>query len=83
MRGRRLALVGPEPLTASAGGNAVPTGHEPTPLPVETVSTPVERSRNRGPSKAVDATVEQAQAMVAATRAKLADIDKLLGDMPE
>jgi chemotaxis protein MotC len=74
--------VGPEPL-APAHDNAVPADHQPAQLPVETVSAPTEQSRSRGPSKAVDATVEQAQAMVAATRAKLADIDKLLGDMPE
>jgi chemotaxis protein MotC len=75
--------VGPEPVKPAAQDNAEPADHQPARLPVETVSAPTEQSRNRGPSKAVDATVEQAEAMVAATRAKLADIDKLLGDMPE
>jgi chemotaxis protein MotC len=75
--------IGPEPVKAAAHDNAAPADREAPPLPVETVSAPTEQSRNRGPSKAVDATVQQAQAMVAATRAKLADIDKLLGDMPQ
>ena len=34
-------------------------------------------------AKNVDATAEQADAVVAATRAKLADIDLLIGDMPK
>lgn len=41
------------------------------------------QSRNRGPSRSVDASVEQAAATVASTRAKLVDIDRLIGDMPE
>lgn len=44
---------------------------------------PAAASRNRGPSKAVDASVEQAATKVAQTRAKLAEIDKLIGAMPE
>lgn len=73
-----VRTVGPDPVLAvaepAAGRQA---GQQPDPT-----SEPV-RSRNRGPSKAVDASVAQAEAMVAATRAKLADIDKLIGDMPE
>ena len=77
-----VRTVGSEPTAPSAHGDALPAGHE-TPPPVQAVSAPPAQSRNRGPSKAVDAMVEQAQAMIAATRAKLAAIDKLLGDMPE
>jgi hypothetical protein len=33
--------------------------------------------------KSIDATADKADAMVAQTRAKLADIDRLLGGMPE
>ena len=77
-----VRTVGPEPTAPAPHGDALPAGHE-TPPPVQAVSAPPAQSRNRGPSKAVDATVEQAQAMIAATRAKLAAIDKLLGDMPE
>ncbi|MDQ2705276.1 MAG: chemotaxis protein MotC [Pseudomonadota bacterium] len=53
----------------------------PYPVEAKTGPRPPPR-RNRGPGKAVDASVEQAQATVAAARTKLADIDKLLGDMP-
>ena len=72
-----------EPLTPAAHVNASRPDHEAAPPPVETISAPTAQSRNRGPTKAVDATADQADAMVAQTRAKLADIDKLLGDMPE
>ncbi len=78
-----VRIVGPEPMAPAARNDASPAGHEAAPPPVEAVSAGPVQSRNRGPSKAVDATVEQAQATAAATRAKLADIDKLLGDMPE
>ena len=79
----KVRTVGPEPLTPAAHDNASRPDREAAPPPVETISAPTAQSRNRGPSKAVDATADQADAMVAQTRAKLADIDKLLGDMPE
>lgn len=58
--------------------------------PAPTVDEPVAAgadapapSRNRGPSKGVDVSVERARATVAATRAKLANIDKVIGEMPQ
>jgi len=77
-------VVGPEAVLAVAGAETSPAGHEPVQHAAEqAVASLPAPSRNRGPSKAVDASVAQAEAMVAATRAKLADIDKLIGDMPE
>jgi chemotaxis protein MotC len=73
-----VRIVGPEPAVAAAE----PAEREARPLPVEVAAVPAQ-DRSRSPSKVVDVTVEQAQAMVAATRAKLADIDRLIGDMPE
>ncbi|MEW9804465.1 chemotaxis protein MotC [Mesorhizobium sp. ZMM04-5] len=68
---RPIRSVGPEPVITAAGDETAKT----TPVP--------SRSRSPGPGRGVDASVEKAEAMVAATRAKLADIDKLIGDMPE
>lgn len=72
-----VRTVGPDPVLAAAKPAA---GRE---AAQQTEPTEPMRSRSRGPGKAVDASVAQAEAMVATTRAKLADIDKLIGDMPE
>ena len=51
--------------------------------PAAAIADAPAQSRNRGPSKGVDASVERARATVAATRAKLANIDKVIGEMPQ
>ena len=74
---REIRRVGPDA--------AAPQGPAPTPSAgsdPEPVASPPP-ARNRGPIRKVDAFTEQAAAVVAATRAKLADIDRLIGDMPE
>jgi chemotaxis protein MotC len=78
--------VGPEshvasPVTA-APAQAPAVGHEP-PLSSEAKAVPVAASTQDNAGRSADATADQADTMVAQTRAKLADIDKLLGDMPE
>ena len=77
--------VGPEshapPLAAAAPAQAAAAGHE-TPHPAEPAVAPVAASAQDA-GKSVDAIADQADAVVAQTRAKLADIDKLLGDMPQ
>ena len=80
-----VRTVGPEPVVTAAP-------QEP-PAPIATDAHPASRrasvgtprcpSRPTGLTAGVDAAAEQTDAMVAETRAKLADIDKLLGDMPE
>lgn len=65
--------VGPEPVL-SAAPERPDTDHE---------AAPPAQGRNRGPGGAVDASFDKAAAMVATTRARLADIDRLIGDMPE
>lgn len=65
--------VGPAPVLAAAP-DAPATEHDAaSPAP----------GRERAQGRTVDATFQQAAAKVEATRAKLADIDKLIGDMPE
>ena len=79
-----VRIVGPEPMVTAAREEAPPAEHAPASESAEPAAAPASpATRNRGPSKSVDATVEQAAATVAAARAKLTAIDKLLGDMPE
>ena len=73
-----VRTVGPEPAVTAAP----PPESEAGPLPAKVAEAPAQ-SRSRSPSTVVDVTVERAQALVATTRVKLADIDKLIGDMPE
>jgi chemotaxis protein MotC len=78
-----VRIVGPEPMI-TAREEVPPAESGPPSNLAEQAATPaLPASRNRGPSKRVDATVEQAAATVAAARAKLTAIDKLLGDIPE
>lgn len=51
--------------------------------PVQAQAVPAAASASRDAGRSVDATVGRAEATVADTRAQLADIDRLLGDMPE
>lgn len=53
------------------------------PKDVPTSGEPAAAPGPDGAGKGMDATVDEAAAMVAATRAKLADIDRLLGEMPK
>ena len=72
--------VGPDPAVPAVQDAAPPAEHGQQSGTAEPI---LPAARNRGPSKSVDATVEQAAATVASVRAKLTAIDKLLGDMPE
>lgn len=67
--------VGPDPAVVAAPAEA--------PQAIEAEAVPVAASMQDDAGKSADATAEEAEATVAKTRAKLADIDKLLGDMPE
>jgi chemotaxis protein MotC len=63
----QVRTVGPEAVVTAPSG--------PDPAPGST--------RSRSPGTVVDASVERAEAMVASTRATLAEIDRLIGEMPE
>jgi chemotaxis protein MotC len=67
------------PITPYEPDAPAPVAAEPAPA----IADAPAQSRNRGPSKGVDASVERARATVAATRAKLANIDKVIGEMPQ
>jgi chemotaxis protein MotC len=74
---------GPQPGPAElpiAGPDPAPRRAEPAVTPV--AATPVAATGRNG-GAGIDAAVDRAEAMVASTRAKLADIDELLGEMPE
>ncbi len=75
-----VRTVGPEPVMTAAPQEAPP------PRPAQPAAHSAETAPAApatGPATGVDATADQTDAMMAQTRAKLADIDKLLGDMPE
>jgi chemotaxis protein MotC len=67
---------------AAAPAETPASGHE-APHSAEAAALPVAAPAQDDAGKSVDVTADQADALVAQTRAKLADIDKLLGDMPE
>ncbi len=70
--------VAPEPPAAAAPGTS---GHDPV-QPAQAQAVPVAASARRDAGKSVDTTADRADAMVADTRAKLADIDRLLKGRP-
>lgn len=71
--------VGPKPvLTAEFPAMADHSEPETHDLEPETMAP-----EPAGPASGVDATADQADAMMTEARAKLSDIDKLLGEMPE
>ena len=76
-----VRTVGPEPVVTAAPQEA-PETSEPAP-PLESAVHSADTTPATGPVTGVDATADQTDAKMAETRAKLADIDKLLGDMPE
>ncbi len=67
-----VRAVGPEPVVTGPVADKDPA---PAVAPAE--------PRALASGKAVDETVEQAEVAIASTREKLAEIDKLIGDMPE
>jgi len=67
-----VRAVGPEPLVP-----APTVGQDSAPEAVPT------QNRALASGKAVDETVEQADVVIASTRDKLAEIDKLIGEMPQ
>jgi chemotaxis protein MotC len=67
-----VRAIGPEPVVTAPTADQDPA---PETAPPET--------RALASGKAVDETVEQAEVAIASTREKLAEIDKLIGDMPE
>ena len=71
-----VRTVGPEPVVTEAPQEAPETSES---VPPE----PAVHSAETAPATGVDITADQTDAKMAETRAKLADIDKLLGDMPE
>lgn len=77
----QVRSVGPEQAisTAVAASALAPQ----TTSPAEAHATPVTAAARDSAGEGVDATVGHAEAMIADTRARLADIDRLLGDMPE
>jgi chemotaxis protein MotC len=89
----KIRNVGSEPPVTAKPTDAPSAKQETTPseaTPSESVPHATEQStatpvaaHGDAAGERVDATVGQAEAMVAATRAKLQDIDRLLGDMPE
>ncbi|MEP9389707.1 chemotaxis protein MotC [Mesorhizobium sp. KR9-304] len=82
-----VRVVGPEPAITEEMTDRAAGRQEPTPHPAEPDTTPVAAIpiavTSRSGDAGIDAAVDRAEAMVAATRAKLADIDKLIGAMPE
>lgn len=79
--------VGPESAITAEPTDRPATGQEPGPQSAAPTVTPVTVTpvaiTGRSGGAGIDAAVDRAEAMVAATRAKLADIDKLLGEVPE
>lgn len=75
-------IPGAAPAEPPIEAQAPVAGHE-TPHAAEPTAAPVAAPAQDDAGKSADATADQADAVVAQTRAKLADIDKLLGDMPE
>jgi len=74
--------VGPEPVvTAAPSETEMPSASPAAAAPGDPSPSPP--TEGDALAKTVDATAEQADAVVAATRAKLADIDQLIGDMPK
>lgn len=71
--------VGPTPPFAAAA----PEAPAPEPASTEARAVPVAAAARDDAGEGIDATADRADTMVAETRARLADIDKLLGDMPE
>jgi len=71
--------VAPEPPAAAAAGTS---GHDAV-QPVQAQAVPVAASARRDSGKSVDTTADRAEAMVVDTRAKLADIDRLLKGRPQ
>jgi chemotaxis protein MotC len=82
-----VRAAGPEPAIAAETTDSLAAGQDPAPHPTEPAVTPVTVTpaaiAGRSGGTGIDAAVDRAEAMVAATRAKLADIDKLLGEVPE
>jgi chemotaxis protein MotC len=74
----KVRMVGPEPLVTAQHVETPSSEHE-----AAKHAKPVAVTEPAAGAGGIEATVGQAEAMVAATRAKLADIDKLLGDMPQ
>jgi chemotaxis protein MotC len=73
--------VGPEPIPPPAQTPAdQPQAALPAAAPGDTA--PYQTEQGDALAKNVDTAAEQADAVVAATRAKLADIDRLIGEMP-
>jgi len=74
--------VGPEPVVTAAPSETEKSAASPaTAAPGDPSSAPP--TEGDALAKNVDATAVQADAVVAATRAKLAEIDLLIGDMPK
>jgi chemotaxis protein MotC len=72
-----VRTVGPEPVITAEPQEMPPDA--PAARPAEPAAT----AAPAGPATGMDATAEQAEAMLAQTRVKLADVDKLLGETPE
>jgi chemotaxis protein MotC len=77
-----IRSVDPETSVAAAPAETPAAGHE-APHPAQADAVPVAAAVQDDAGKSIDATADQADAMVAQTKAKLADIDKLLGGTPE
>ncbi len=75
----QVRSVGPTPPFAAATPEAPALESAPTEAP----AMPVAAAARDNAGEGIDATADRADTMVAETRARLADIDKLLGDMPE
>ena len=72
--------VAPEPVATAA---RIGTSRHDAAQPAQAQAVPVAAPARRDAGKSVDTTVDRAEAMVADTRAKLADIDRLLKGRPE
>ncbi|WP_457938669.1 chemotaxis protein MotC [Mesorhizobium sp. 10J20-29] len=90
-RANPVREVGPEPVPAAAAPAddhsqepvaAPAAGHGQEPVQQAAVQSHSPAPLN-GPARSIDAAADETDAMMAATRAKLTDIDKLLGEMPE
>jgi chemotaxis protein MotC len=77
-----VRTVGPEPVVTAAP-QEVSLPAAPAEPAVHSAETATAAAPAAGPVAGVDVTADQTDAKMAETRAKLADIDKLLGDMPE